>query len=74
MTIYMVSKIEDADGEAYWVNAHTPDEARAMVAATFPNEAKDARDPTKFKCEPDGEKQPAFGMIYRRNYGPEAVR
>lgn len=72
MPTYCISGADDPLGEAYWALAASPKEARRLVALNV-EEARDARDPGKFDCEPDNEKQPDEHVILRRRHGPVPI-
>jgi hypothetical protein len=72
MPYYMVWNPDDPAGEAYWVLAASPEEARQIIATTPKLRVPDATDASKFECEPDDQKQPGPGLICRALYGPVA--
>jgi hypothetical protein len=72
MAYYRVCPKDKDQGDAYWVTARSEEQARRLVALNV-EEAREAEDPTKFEAEINGEKQPPFGLIYRRLYGPLTI-
>jgi hypothetical protein len=72
MAYYRIAAKDNDQGDAYWVTAGSKEQARRLVALNA-EQAREAEDPTKFKAEINGEKQPPFGLIYRRLYGPLTV-
>lgn len=68
---YRLERIDQTDGEAYWVFA--PDEDTARRAVAWNTDAKDATDPANYVCKPDQHKQPPEGFIHRRLNGPLAI-
>lgn len=72
MPHYRITPRKDEDPESYWVLAESEEEARRLVALNV-EQAREAEDASRFECELGTEKQPPFGMIYRRFHGPLTI-
>jgi hypothetical protein len=68
MPHYHIWPKDEPLGEAYWVFAASPDEARRLVARNVPD-ATEAEDTAKFLCRQSAEKMPPAHHIYRRLKG-----
>jgi hypothetical protein len=72
MPSYMIWPRDDIDGEAYWVSASSPTEARQIVAMSIASAGGVMT--SKFHCEPNSLKEPPAGLIYRRLNGPVEIK
>ena len=72
MPHYRITLRDDDHAEVYWVLADSDEDARRLVALNA-EQACEAQNEHRFECEPGNEKQPPFGIIYRRYNGPLAI-
>jgi hypothetical protein len=70
MNYYCVASV--GDGDSYWVQACSEEEARRVVARNV-GEAGDAEDPARFSCTIDDSKKPPAYLAFRRLSYPAPV-
>lgn len=72
MAIFMLWLRDSVNNDSYWLQAKTSEEARSLLALNV-EEAAEARDINKFECVLNRDKEPPFGLIYRRLHGPVTI-